>query len=314
MTVTSHPITPTRHRAAQTRHLTTRVNGLDVFYREAGDPAAPTVVLLHGAPTSSFMFRDLIPRLAGDYHVVAPDLIGFGLSAAPAVADFDYTFDHLTDVVDAFLDQAGIGHFALLVQDYGAPVGWRLALRHPERITGIISQNGNAYEEGFVDSFWAPLWRYAEDRTRENAAPLLGALTLESIHWQYTHGVPDPTVVSPDAWLHDHAQVSRPGNNAVQLALFADYPTNVALYPDVHAYFRSSRVPLLAVWGGNDEIFGPDGARAFAGDLPDAEIHLLDGGHFLLESHLDEAAGLIRDFLARTVSAPRAAGPGGAAS
>lgn len=281
------------------RHHTTRAAGLDVFYREAGDPDAPTIVLLHGAPTSSFMYRGLIPKLAEDYHVVAPDLIGFGLGSSPSTDDFAYTFDHLTDVVDAFLTGLGVDRYALLVQDYGAPVGWRLALRHPERITAIVTQNGNAYEEGFVDSFWAPLWRYAKDRTPENAATLLTALTLEQIHWQYTHGLADPSVVSPDAWLHDHAQVSRPGNADAQLDLFADYPANVDLYGAVHAYFRASRVPLLAVWGGNDEIFGPDGARAFARDLPDAEIHLLDGGHFLFESHLDEAAALITDFLGR---------------
>ncbi|MFG1807874.1 alpha/beta fold hydrolase [Streptomyces sp. NPDC049040] len=280
-------------------HRTTEVDGLDVFYREAGDPAHPHVVLLHGAPASSFMFRDLLPRLAEDHHVVAPDLIGFGLSATPGVADFAYTFDHLTDVVDAFLEQQGIDSYALYVQDYGAPTGWRLALRHPERVTAFITQNGNAYEEGFVDSFWAPLWRYAADRTAQNAAPLLEALGLDAIRWQYTHGVPDPSLVSPDAWLHDHAAVNRPGNNEIQLALFADYPSNVALYPSVQQYFRESHVPLLAVWGKNDEIFGPAGAEAFVRDLPDAEIHLLDGGHFLLESHLDEVAPLIRAFLAR---------------
>ncbi|WP_407642493.1 alpha/beta fold hydrolase [Actinomadura craniellae] len=281
------------------------MNGLDVFYREAGDPGGPGVVLLHGTPTSSFMFRDLIPRLAEDYHVVAPDYIGFGLSGAPRTDEFDYTFDGLTDVVDALLTDLSLHDYALYVQDYGAPVGWRLALRHPEHVTAVITQNGNAYDEGFVPAFWEPLWRYAGHRTPENAVPLLDALSLDMIRWQYTHGVPDPAVVSPDTWMHDYYQVSRPGNPEIQLALFADYPSNVALYPAVHDYFRSSRVPLLAVWGRNDEIFGPDGARAFMRDLPDAEIHLLDGGHFLLESHLDEATPIIRDFLARTFTAPR---------
>lgn len=285
-------------------HRTVQVDGLDVFYREAGRPDALTIVLLHGAPASSFMFRDLIPRLARHYHVLAPDLIGFGLSSAPAASDFDYTFDRLTDVTAGLLSRLGVDRYALYVQDYGAPVGWRLALRAPQSVTAIVTQNGNAYDEGFVDSFWAPLWRYADDRTPENAAPLLDALSAEKIHWQYTHGVPDPSVVSPDTWLHDHAQVSRPGNPQVQLALFADYPTNVALYPAVQEYFRSSQVPLLAVWGRNDEIFGPAGARAFARDLPDAEIHLLDGGHFLLESQLDQAAALIEEFLDRTMVPP----------
>ena len=293
--------TPSTRTTPVTHHRTVQVNGLDVFYREAGSPDAPTLVLLHGAPASSFMFRDLIPRLARQYHVLAPDLIGFGSSSAPSVSEFDYSFDRLTDITAGFLSQLGVDRYALYVQDYGAPVGWRLALRNPQQVTAIITQNGNAYQEGFVDSFWAPLWRYAKDRTPENAAPLLDALSLEKIHWQYTHGVPDASVVSPDTWLHDHALVNRPGNPEVQLALFADYPTNVTLYPAVHEYFRSSQVPLLAVWGRNDEIFGEAGARAFTRDLPAAEVHLLDGGHFLLESRLDQATELIEDFLGRTL-------------
>ncbi|MGV8871995.1 MAG: alpha/beta fold hydrolase [Rhodococcus sp. (in: high G+C Gram-positive bacteria)] len=278
-------------------HKTTTVDGLDVFYREAGNPSDPTIVLLHGAPSSSFMFRHLIPLLGKRFHVIAPDLIGFGYSAAPSVDDFDYTFDTLTDVTDHLLDQLGIDRYAIYTQDYGAPVGWRLALGHPDRITAIVSQNGNAYEEGFVDSFWAPLWAYAKNRTPENAAPLRKALELEAVRWQYTHGVADPTLLSPDAWIHDHALLTRPGNDEIQLKLFADYPTNVQLYPAVQQYLRDSRPPLLAVWGKNDEIFGPDGARAFLRDVPDAHIHLLDGGHFLLESHLDEVESLITNFL-----------------
>jgi pimeloyl-ACP methyl ester carboxylesterase len=289
-----------------THHRTAQVLDVGVFYREAGDPDNPTVVLLHGAPTSSFMFRELIPRLADRYHVIAPDLIGFGLSDAPPADEFDYTFESLTDVVQALLATLGVERFAMYVQDYGAPIGWRLALRDPSRITAIVSQSGNAYDEGFVDTFWAPLWAYAKDRSAARAAPLREALSLEKIHWQYTHGVPDPSLVAPDAWHHDHALVTRPGNAEIQLALFADYPTNVAMYPDVQQYFRDSRVPLLAVWGGNDQIFGPDGARAFQRDLPDAEIHLLDGGHFLLESQLDEAAKLVRRFLDRTLAEDKA--------
>ncbi|MFD7899457.1 alpha/beta fold hydrolase [Streptomyces sp. NPDC059743] len=282
-------------------HRTVDVGGQAVFYREAGDATAPAVVLLHGAPASSFMFRGLIPLLADRYHVVAPDLLGFGYSAMPPVERFDYTFGALTDAVEGFLDTIGIRRCALYVQDYGAPVGWRLALRDATRITAVVSQNGNAYTEGFVDSFWKPLWDYAEDMTEEKAAPLRGALSLEGIRWQYTHGVPDTSLVSPDTWMHDHMLVSRPGSMDVQLKLFSEYPTNVALYPQVQEYFRTTQVPLLAVWGRNDEIFGPDGARAFRRDLPDAEVHLLDGGHFLLESELPAVTALMRDFLGRAL-------------
>ena len=286
----------------RTHHRHTTVDGLDVFYREAGDPASPVVILLHGAPASSYMFRELIPVLAARYHVIAPDYIGFGLSSSPSTDDFDYTFDHLTDVTEHLLEQLGIASFSMYVQDYGAPVGWRLFLRDPKRVTAIVSQNGNAYEEGFVDSFWAPLWRYAADRAvgdRNDADEeiLLGSLSVEKIQWQYTHGLADPTVVSPDSWLHDTAQVNRPGNPGVQLALYADYPTNRTLYPVLQEAFRTHRPALLAIWGANDEIFGPDGARAFARDLPEAEIVLLDGGHFLLESHLHDVATRMNAFL-----------------
>ncbi|HEY1532189.1 MAG TPA: alpha/beta hydrolase [Galbitalea sp.] len=273
------------------------IDGRQVFYREAGDPSAPVLLLLHGAPASSFMFRDLIPLLADNYHLIAPDYIGFGLSDAPDVTEFDYTFDSLTNVVEKFLEVLGIGRFAMYVQDYGAPVGWRLLVRDPERVTAIISQNGNAYEAGFVDSFWAPLWRYGVDHDRADEAVLLASLSVERIRWQYTHGLADPSIVSPDAWLHDLAQVNRPGNPQIQLALYSDYPSNRILYPVLHEVLRATQKDLLAVWGKNDEIFGPDGARAFSTDLPNAEIVLLDGGHFLLESHVDEVAARIRTFL-----------------
>ncbi|WP_432835302.1 alpha/beta fold hydrolase [Dactylosporangium sp. CA-092794] len=286
----------------QVHHRTEQAGGQTVFYREAGDPAAPHVVLLHGCPASSHMYRGLIPRLAARYHVIAPDLVGFGLSSAPPVSEFEYTFEKLTDVVEAFLTERGIAGYAMYVQDYGAPTGWRLALRHPDRVRAIVSQNGNAYEEGFVDTFWEPLWQYAESRSPQDAEPLLEALSEQGIRWQYVHGVPNPDVVDPDSWLHDHAQVSRPGNHEVQLALFADYPSNVALYPAVHDYFRASQVPLLAMWGRNDRIFGPAGAEAFRRDLPGAEVRLLDGGHFLLESHLDEAAPMVAGFLDRALA------------
>jgi pimeloyl-ACP methyl ester carboxylesterase len=290
-----------------THHRTAHVADLDVFYREAGDTTSPTVVLLHGAPASSYMFRELIPLLARRFHVIAPDLIGFGLSDAPDVDEFSYTFDHLTDVTEALLDQLGVSDFSMYVQDYGAPVGWRLFLRDPARITAIVSQNGNAYEDGFVADFWEPLWRFADRPNPEDEAILRSSLTLDRISWQYTHGVADPTLVAPDSWLHDVAQVSRPGNAEVQLALYADYPTNRTLYPVLHEAFRAHRPPLLAVWGRNDRIFGPDGARAFARDLPDARVELLDGGHFLLESHLHEVADAMLRFLDEQVVAPRSA-------
>jgi pimeloyl-ACP methyl ester carboxylesterase len=283
-------------------HRTVTVRGQQVFYREAGPAGAPVVLLLHCFPTSSRMFRNLIPALADRYHVIAPDHIGFGRSATPPVTEFTYTFDALADVTEALLDELGVERFSVYVQDYGAPIGWRLALRRPAAVQAIISQNGNAYEDGFVDSFWAPLWDYARDPRPETEGPVRAAVGLDAIRWQYLHGVADPDVVDPDTWTQDHAEVSRPGNPEIQLALFRDYATNPPLYPRVHEYFRASRVPLLAIWGSGDEIFGPDGARAFARDLPDAEIHLVDGaGHFLLESALDTAVDRIRGFLARAV-------------
>jgi pimeloyl-ACP methyl ester carboxylesterase len=259
-------------------------------------------LLLHGFPTSSYMFRDLIPALADRYHVIAPDHLGFGLSDAPSVEDFDYTFDALTQLTEGLLHSLGIDRYAIYVQDYGAPIGWRLALHNPAAITAIISQSGNAYDAGFVESFWKGVRAYQEQPTPETEAPLRQFLTLDATRWQYVTGVPDETLVNPEAWHHDHTLLSRPGNDEVQLKLFRDYASNSPMYPRVHEYFRSSHVPLLAVWGRGDEIFGPAGAEAFAEDLPDAEIHLLEGGHFLLESALDEVADLIRAFLANVHS------------
>ena len=277
------------------------VRGRQLFYREAGPAGAPAVVLLHGFPASSFMFRDLIPRLAGRYHVIAPDHLGFGLSDAPPADEFGYTFDALAGLTADLLGQLGVTRYAMYVQDYGAPVGWRLTLTDPAAITAIITQNGNGYEAGFVEAFWKPVREFWQDRNPRTEAAVRQALTLEAIRWQYLHGVPDETVVSPDTWQHDYALVSRPGNDLIQLALFADYATNLPLYPKLHAYLRDSRVPLLAVWGRNDEIFGPAGAIAFAEDAPGAEICLLDGGHFLLESHLAAATDGIRGFLGRAL-------------
>lgn len=287
---------------AQVHYRYATVGGHRLFYREAGPQDAPTLVLLHGFPTSSFMFRDLIPRLADRYHVIAPDHLGFGLSDAPAVDEFDYTFDALTDLTEGLLDQLGQTRYAIYVQDYGAPIGWRLALRHPQAITAIVTQNGNGYDEGFVETFWTSVWDYQRDQNPANEAGVRTALSVEGIRWQYVAGVSDESLVSPDTWMHDAALVSRPGNDEVQLKLFRDYATNAPMYPALHEYLRSSGVPVLAVWGEGDPIFGPDGARAFGKDAPGAEIHLLDGGHFLLETAAEKVADLIRDFLQRTTA------------
>jgi pimeloyl-ACP methyl ester carboxylesterase len=284
-------------------HRYTTVRGQRLFYRESGPVDAPTLALLHGFPTSSFMFRHLIPALADTHHVIAPDHLGFGVSDAPSVDEFDYTFDALTDLTADLLDQIGVSRYAMYVQDYGAPIGWRLALRRPDAITAIITQNGNGYDAGFVDSFWKTVWDYQREQTTETETAIRQALTLDVTKWQYLTGVPDESLVSPDAWYHDYALLSRPGNDAIQLKLFRDYASNPPLYPPLHEYLRRSHVPLLAVWGPGDEIFGPDGARGFADDVPDAEIHLLEGGHFLLESAGDEVATLIRGFLDKIDSA-----------
>jgi pimeloyl-ACP methyl ester carboxylesterase len=284
---------------ANIHHRYATVAGHQLFYRDAGPQDAPVIVLLHGFPASSFMFRNLIPTLAEHYRVIAPDHLGFGLSDAPPVEEFDYTFDALTDLTIGLLTELGIMRCAIYVQDYGAPIGWRLALRHPDAVTAIVTQNGNGYDAGFVDSFWTTVWDYQNDPSSEHEASIRAALTLDVTKWQYVTGVPDETLISPDAWYHDYALLSRPGNDLVQLKLFRDYATNPPMYPALHQYLRSSKVPVLAVWGEGDPIFGPEGARAFAQDSPDAEIHLIDGGHFLLESAGDHVAALVQDFLGR---------------
>lgn len=280
-------------------HRYATVAGQELFYREAGPADAPVVVLLHGFPTSSFMFRHLVPLLADRYHVLAPDHLGFGLSDAPAADEFGYTFDALANLTAGLLEQLGVNRFAMYVQDYGAPVGWRLALDRPDAVTAVISQNGNGYEIGLAEEFWRPVRAYWDRRTPDAEAALRQAMTLEAIRWQYLHGVSDQSLVSPDTWYHDFAMISRPGNDRVQLDLLADYASNIAVYPRLHAYLRDTRVPVLAVWGRNDQIFCPEGALAFADDAPHAEISLLDGGHFLLESHLDTVANTVREFLDR---------------
>ncbi|MFJ5832187.1 alpha/beta fold hydrolase [Streptomyces sp. NPDC093089] len=285
---------------AQRTHTVT-VDGLDVFYREAGDPADPTLVLLHGFPSSSHMYRGLIAELADSYHLIAPDHIGFGASAAPAVEDFAYSFEKLTEITLGLLDRLGVERFALYIQDYGAPIGLRIASRHPERVTAIVSQSGNAYLEGFTP-FWDVLFAHAKDRAA-NEAGVRELLTAEATRWQYTHGVPADRLdrIAPETWTLDQAGLDRPGNKEIQLQLFWDYQFNLDGYPAFQEYFRTHRPPLLAAWGRGDEIFGPAGAEAFARDLPDAEIHLLDAGHFALETHGEEIAGLVRDFLGRHV-------------
>jgi len=286
-----------------THHRYATVQGHQIFYREAGAESAPAIVLLHGFPTSSFSFRDLIPILAERYHVIAPDHLGFGFSDAPPVKEFDYTFDELTRVTKALLDQLGVTRYALFVHDYGAPIGWRLAIDDPEAVTAVVTLNGNGYEEGFIEGFWKMIWDYGREQTPQTEAAVRGALSLDVTKWQYVTGVPDESLVDPDAWHHDYQLISRPGNDEVQLSLFRDYATNRSTYPALHAFLRDRKPPLLAVWGKNDPTFAPAGAEAFTKDVPDAEIHLLDAGHFPLESALDEAAALTLDFLGRKLSA-----------
>ncbi|MFB8004145.1 alpha/beta fold hydrolase [Nocardia sp. NPDC056000] len=282
-------------------HHTVDIQGLPVFYRQAGDPSKPTIVLLHGFPTSSAMFRNLLPELAADYHLIAPDHIGFGQSAMPQVDEFDYTFDKLTEITLELLDTLGIERFALYIQDYGAPIGLRIASQNPEQVSALITQSGNAYMEGFTP-FWEVLFAHATDRvTHEPAVRKL--LELDATKWQYTHGVPADRLdrVSPDTWILDQHYLDRPGNKEIQLQLFADYKNNLDGYPAFQKCFAVHRPPVLITWGEHDEIFGPDGARAYLRDLPDAELHLLDAGHFALETHGPEIAALIRDFLGRVL-------------
>ena len=273
------------------------VDGIGVFYREAGPKDAPTILLLHGFPTAGHMFRDLIPQLANQFHLVAPDLPAFGQSDMPARSSFTYTFENITNVIDRFTEMIGLSRFASYVFDYGAPVGFRLAARHPDRLTAIISQNGNAYEEGLSDG-WNPIRAYWQDASQANRDALRMFLKPETTTFQYTHGVPDPTVVSPDGRSLDDFYLARPNADEVQLDLLKDYASNVALYPQFQEYFRKYQPPLLAVWGKNDPFFLPAGAEAFKRDIPMAQVHFYDTGHFALETHSAEIAAMIRDFLA----------------
>jgi pimeloyl-ACP methyl ester carboxylesterase len=272
-------------------------DGVRVFYRAAGDENAPVVLLLHGFPASSFMFRDLIPRLANDYRVIAPDLPGFGFTEVPEGRKYVYSFDQLAATLNAFTQALKIRRYALYVFDYGAPTGLRLAMAHPDRVTAIVSQNGNAYEEGLADA-WAPIRKYWAEPTTENREVLrANILTPEGTRWQYTHGVADADALQPESYTLDAALLERPGNKEIQLDLFRDYASNVKLYPAFHDYFRKAKPPLLAIWGKNDPFFLPAGADAFRRDIPDARVEFLDTGHFALETHVVEIAAAMRAFL-----------------
>ncbi len=282
-----------------TKYLTADVDGFNVFYREAGPADAPILLLLHGFPSAGHMFCDLIPLLSDRFRVIAPDLPGFGQSDMPSRDKFTYSFDNIAGVIERFTEVIHLERFAVYVFDYGAPTGFRLAMRHPERITAIISQNGNAYEEGLSDG-WNPIRAYWQDSSKENRDALRAMLTPETTRWQYTHGVSDVAMVSPDGQSLDNFYLARPGAADIQLDLFGDYKSNVALYPAFQSYFRTHKPPFLAVWGKNDPFFLPPGAEAFKRDIPDADVRFFDTGHFALETHAGEIAAAIREFLSRS--------------
>ncbi|MBT5705175.1 MAG: alpha/beta hydrolase [Verrucomicrobia bacterium] len=284
-------------------HRTIKIEGQEIFYREAGDRDHPTVLLLHGFPTSSHMFRNLIPELAEQYHVVAPDYPGFGQSSMPSVDEFEYTFDHLSDIIEQFTAKKGLKRYSLYLMDYGAPIGFRLAVKHPERIDSLIIQNGNAYEEGLRE-FWKPIKAYWKNRTPENGDALRAFFKIEATKWQYTAGVRDETVISPDTWTHDQYLLDREGNNEIQLALFYSYGSNPPLYPEWQSYLREHQPPTLITWGKNDPIFPEEGAHPYKRDLKNLDFHILDTGHFALEEDGVQIADLIQRFLQREVKKP----------
>ena len=279
-----------------TFHKNIAVNGLNIFYREAGDVSKPTILLLHGYPTSSHMFRNLITDLSVQYHVLAPDYPGFGRSDQPLIKDFEYTFDNMSNIVEGFLKQLNIEKYSIYLMDYGAPIGFRIAVKYPEKVESLIIQNGNAYDEGLRD-FWVPIKKYWNDYTVENGKPLEGFHAPDGLKWQYTHGVQDASKISPDNWNIDLQHLTRAENNEIQLAMFYDYRTNVPLYPEWQQYFRDHQPPILIVWGKNDYIFPAEGAHPYKKDLKNLEFHLLDTGHFALEEKGKEIAGYILNFL-----------------
>ena len=294
-------------RCFATLYKTIDIEGLEIFYREAGPEDAPAIILLHGFPTSSHMFRNLIPAMSDRFHLVAPDYPGFGGSSMPKVDEFDYTFDHIAEVIDSFIEKLGLRTYSLYVMDYGAPVGFRIAAKHPERVESLIVQNGNAYEEGLRE-FWEPIKAFWKERSKENADVLRKkVLTIEATKWQYTNGVRNPERIAPDNWFHDQYLLERPGNTKIQLQLFYDYGSNPPLYPKWQAYFREHQPPTLIVWGKNDFIFPAEGATPYERDLKDVEMHLLDTGHFALEEDGELIAGLMRDFLEKYVISRKAA-------
>jgi pimeloyl-ACP methyl ester carboxylesterase len=297
--VTAAPVTA----SALTHHRVARVDGVDLFYREAGPADAPVVLLLHGFPASSFMYRDLIAQLARRYRVIAPDYPGFGYSAAPPVKEFNYTFERLADVIEKFTDQLGLDRYAIYMQDFGAPVGYRVAARRPAKVLALIAQNGNAYDEGLPENFWSLARTLWKDPSPANYATIRdAAMSDAALEWNYTHGVKEASRISPDSWVLQQALVNRPGNKEIMLALLYDYRTNLALYAKWQEYFRKHQPPMLVVWGKNDVIFPPSGAHAYLRDLPEAELHLFDTGHFALEEKGAEIAQLMMDFLGRRMA------------
>jgi pimeloyl-ACP methyl ester carboxylesterase len=286
---------------SQVLHRTVKIDGLEIFYREAGPKDAPTILLLHGFPTSSHMFRNLIPLLADKYHVVAPDYPGFGNSSAPSVQEFDYTFDNLANIIGKFTEQVGLKKYSIYLMDYGAPVGFRLAVKHPERVQSLIVQNGNAYDEGLDNDFWKPIKAYWKDRTDAQGDGLRSLLTLDATKWQYTNGVRNVETISPDTWGNVQPLLDRSGNQEIQLALFYSYGSNPPLYPQWQEYLRQHQPPTLIVWGQNDAIFPAAGAHPYRRDLKNLEFHLLDTGHFALEEDGALIAALIREFLSKQV-------------
>ncbi|MEP1489815.1 MAG: alpha/beta hydrolase [Algibacter sp.] len=286
----------TEKQSQPTFHKNVEVNGLNIFYREAGDITKPTILLLHGYPTSSHMFRNLITDLSVQYHVLAPDYPGFGRSDQPLIKDFEYTFDNMANIIEGFLKELDVKKYSIYLMDYGAPIGFRIAAKYPERVESLIIQNGNAYDEGLRD-FWIPLKKYWNDYTIENGKPLEGFHAIDGLKWQYTHGVQDASKISPDNWHNDLQHLSRPENNAIQLAMFYSYRTNVPLYPEWQQYFRDHQPPTLIVWGKNDYIFPAEGAHPYKKDLTNLEFHLLDTGHFALEEKGEDIANYILNFL-----------------